>query len=147
IQTGVARTGAFLRCQAEGVCPDILTLGKGLGGGVPVAALLARGEACAFQRGDHGGTYAGNPLMAACALAVLTAVCEPAFVAANRVTAVHFENTLRRVLHDAPIGVREVRGAGFLWACALQEDVAAAARDAALDRGLLINAAQPNVLR
>src|SRR5690606_18993432 len=57
IQTGVARTGAFLRCQAEGVCPDILTLGKGLGGGVPVAALLARGEACAFQRGDHGGTY------------------------------------------------------------------------------------------
>ena len=74
VQTGMGRTGALFAFQHEAVVPDVLTLGKGLGGGVPLAALLASREASCFQAGDQGGTYAGTPLMAAAGLAVLAAL-------------------------------------------------------------------------
>lgn len=147
IQTGVGRTGAFLRGKSEGVTPDILTLGKGLGGGVPIAALLAREHAAAFTRGDHGGTYTGNPLMASCALTVLNIVNRPSFI--DRVNAMgeYLERSLKRVSQESPIGIRNIRGAGLLWACDLDASIAEPVRDCALDHGLLVNAPRPGVLR
>ncbi|HEV8691834.1 MAG TPA: aminotransferase class III-fold pyridoxal phosphate-dependent enzyme, partial [Ideonella sp.] len=81
VQTGIGRTGTMFAHERVGIRPDIMTLGKGLGGGVPIAALLAREEACCFEPGDQGGTYTGNPLVAAAALAVLDVVSAPGFLA------------------------------------------------------------------
>lgn len=147
IQTGVGRTGTFLRGQAEGVTPDILTLGKGLGGGVPIAALLAREHAAVFTRGDHGGTYTGNPLMASCALTVLAIVNQPSFL--DRVNAMgeYLQQSLARISREAPIAIRNIRGAGLLWACDLEAPIAESVRDRALAHGLLVNAPRPSVLR
>lgn len=147
IQTGMGRTGTLLRGQAESVSPDILTLGKGLGGGVPVAALLAKNHAAAFVRGDHGGTYTGNPLTASCALRVLRTINQPSFLENVRDTSKHLESTLRGVAKRSPIGMNNLRGAGLLWACDLEKPVAEAVRNHALELGLLLNAPKPNVLR
>lgn len=80
VQTGIGRTGYWWGWQASGVQPDVMTLGKGLGGGVPIGALLAREAACCFEPGDQGGTYHGNALVSAAALAVLDAVAAPGFL-------------------------------------------------------------------
>ena len=84
VQTGVGRTGLLWGHEHAGVLPDVMTLGKGLGGGVPLAALLARESASCFEPGDQGGTYCGNPLMCAVGLAVLDAVTAPGFLATVR---------------------------------------------------------------
>lgn len=81
VQTGCGRLGALFAAQHYGVRPDILTLGKGLGGGVPIAALLANERASVFEPGDQGGTFSGHPLMTAAALAVVDVLAEPAFLA------------------------------------------------------------------
>ncbi len=81
IQTGIGRTGRFFAFEHAGVEPDILTLGKGLGGGVPLAALLAAEHACCFEYGDQGGTFNGSPLMTAIGSAVVETVSRPAFLA------------------------------------------------------------------
>lgn len=148
IQTGCGRTGTFLRAEAEGVSPDILTLGKGLGGGVPIAALLAQEHAACFEAGDHGGTYVGNPLMAACSLAVLGVVAEPEFLRRVGQQGARLRQGLEQ-LASKPQGkcISEVRGAGLLWALKLTDDRAEAVRDACFELGLLVNAARPNVLR
>jgi acetylornithine/N-succinyldiaminopimelate aminotransferase len=75
VQTGVGRTGTLWGWQASGVQPDVMTLGKGLGGGVPIGALLAREAVCCFVPGDQGGTYHGNPLMCAVALEAARPAC------------------------------------------------------------------------
>lgn len=147
IQTGMGRTGTLLRGDAERVSPDILTLGKGLGSGVPIAALLAKNHAAAFVRGDHGGTYTGNPLTASCALNVLRTVNQTTFLANVRAAGKHLESALRGVGAKSPIGMCNIRGSGLLWACDLMEPVAEVVRDQALALGLLINAPRPNVLR
>jgi acetylornithine/N-succinyldiaminopimelate aminotransferase len=79
IQTGVGRTGMMFCYQHAGILPDILTLGKGLGGGVPLSALLARAEICCFDHGDQGGTFNGNPLMTAVGCAVIDEISKPSF--------------------------------------------------------------------
>ena len=80
IQTGAGRTGKMFHYQNTGITPDILTLGKGLGGGVPLAAMLASPEASCFEYGDQGGTFNGNPLMCAAGLAVLEELTAPGFL-------------------------------------------------------------------
>ena len=80
IQTGVGRTGRVFGFQHAGTTPDIMTLAKGLGGGVPLAALVAHRDACVFDHGDQGGTFCGNPLMAAVGCAVMEAITEPGFL-------------------------------------------------------------------
>ncbi len=77
VQTGCGRLGDMFAFQHYGVTPDILTLGKGLGGGVPISAVLAQSHACVFEHGDQGGTYAGNPLMCAASLSVLEVLSQP----------------------------------------------------------------------
>src|SRR5204863_6557807 len=79
VQTGMGRTGTLLACEAEGVRPDVLTLGKGLGAGVPLAALLATKEVSCFEAGEQGSTFSGTALIAAAGLAVLRAITAPGF--------------------------------------------------------------------
>lgn len=147
IQTGFGRTGTLLRGQSEDVTPDILTLGKGLGGGVPIGAILAKGEAAAFTRGDHGGTYTGNPLTASCALTVLELINTPEFLGMVCESGKMLEALLRKLALESPIGITNIRGAGLLWAFDLELEVADQIKNRALDLGLLINAPRPNVIR
>lgn len=145
VQTGIGRCGSLLAEELYGVRADIVTLGKGLGGGVPLAALLARGNACCFEPGEQGGTYHGNALMTVAGLAVLDTVLEPGFLEHVREVGEHLRDGLQRLAvrhqHGAP------RGHGLLFGVPLQGLSAPAVVREAMAEGLLINAPQPNCLR
>jgi acetylornithine/N-succinyldiaminopimelate aminotransferase len=145
VQTGIGRTGRLYAFEHVGVRPDILTLGKGLGGGVPLAALVASARASCFEPGDQGGTFNGNPLMAAVGCAVVDTVRRSDFLAAVRKTGAYLEERLAAL--SAETGHGAVRGRGLLQALALAHGDASKVADAALDRGLLINAPRPDTLR
>ena len=145
VQTGVGRTGAMFAFEKYGVKPDILTLAKGLGGGFPIAALLAREPvARAFAPGDHGCTFGGNPLAAAAALAVLDALEEESLLA----NAAERGRELARAIHQkCAKHVDEVRGEGLLLGVVLKSPVARKAKEEAEKRGLLVNAVGDQVIR
>ena len=145
VQTGMGRCGALLAEQSCGVRADIVVLGKGLGGGVPLAALLARGKACCFDTGELSGTHHGNALMTAAGLAVLESVQDKGFLEHVGETAQHLREGLQRLSHR--YGHGELRGQGLLWGLTLSEDSADAVVKAALFEGLLLNAPQPDCLR
>ena len=145
VQTGMGRCGALLAEQSCGVRADIVVLGKGLGGGVPLAALLARGKACCFDIGELSGTHHGNALMTAAGLAVLESVQDKGFLEHVGETAQHLREGLQRLSHR--YGHGELRGQGLLWGLTLSEDSADAVVKAALFEGLLLNAPQPDCLR
>lgn len=145
VQTGVGRTGTFLASEQWGICPDIVTLGKGLGGGIPIAAMVTRKEISCFVPGDQGGTYNGNPLMTAGALAVVSTVAAPDFLASVRETGAYFAKTLQAF--SDRFGQRGIRGRGLLLALLLADERGDALVTAARDKGLLINAPRPSVLR
>lgn len=145
VQTGMGRCGALLAEQSCGVRADIVVLGKGLGGGVPLAALLARGKACCFDTGELSGTHHGNALMTAAGLAVLESVQDKGFLEHVGQTAQHLREGLQRLSHR--YGHGELRGQGLLWGLTLSEDSADAVVKAALFEGLLLNAPQPDCLR
>jgi acetylornithine/N-succinyldiaminopimelate aminotransferase len=145
IQTGVGRTGRLYAFEHAGVRPDILTLGKALGGGVPLAALVASAEASCFQAGEQGGTFNGSPLMTAVGCAVLETVRQPDFLATVRETSSYLVGRLREL--SAGLGHGAVRGRGLLLALALGHGDANRVVDAALERGLIVNAPRPDTLR
>ena len=145
IQTGIGRTGRLYGFEHAEVRPDILTLGKALGGGVPLAALVASAEASCFEAGDQGGTFNGSPLMTAVGCAVLDTVRQPEFLATVRETSDYLVARLRAL--SAGLGHGEVRGRGLLLALALRRGDANTVVETALDRGLLINAPRPDTLR
>ena len=152
VQTGIGRTGQWWGWQASGVQPDVMTLGKGLGGGVPIGALLARERVCCFAPGDQGGTYHGNPLMCAAALAVLDAVAASGFLEQVRERSGQLRQGLQAIA-DA-LGSGPVRGRGLLLALDLrQPEQATQAAQALLQQaqgdapGLLVNAVRPQRLR
>lgn len=145
VQTGIGRCGTLLAEQSYGVRADIVVLGKGLGGGVPVAALLARGKACCFDQGEMSGTHHGNALMTAAAIAVLDSVQDKALLKHVADTGQHLGEGLRRLAHR--YGHGELRGQGLLWGLTLSDDSADAVVKAALHEGLLLNAPQPDCLR
>lgn len=147
IQTGLGRTGHLLRGQSEDVVPDVLTLGKGLGGGVPIGAVLTQEHAAAFMRGDHGGTYTGNPLVTSCALRVLGIVNRKDFLTHVTDMGVHLQRTMTSLAGRAPVALTNLRGAGLLWAFDLGAPIAEAVRDRALELGLLVNTPRPHVIR
>jgi len=144
VQTGMARTGPMFAHQADGIRPDIMTLGKGLGGGLPVAAMLARAEVQSFALGDHGGTFIAHALLSAGALAVLETLLSAQHTATRVESARALEETLRAITE--PRGLT-LRGRGHLWGIVLPAAIAELVRDRCFDEGLLINAARPNVLR
>lgn len=145
VQTGIGRLGTLLAEQSCGVRADIVVLGKGLGGGVPLAALLARGKACCFDVGELTGTHHGNALMTAAGLAVLDSVQDKGFLAHVRDTGQHLREGLARLAHR--YGHGELRGQGLFWGLTLSEDSADAVVKAALYEGLLLDAPQSDCLR
>ncbi len=145
IQTGMGRTGKLFHYEHAGIAPDIMTLGKGIGGGAPLAALLATEEAACFEHGDQGGTFNGNSLMCAAGLAVLEEVNRPEFLK-SVVDSGHFlASELQRL--SARHGLGEVRGRGLLLALDLKLPIGPALVAQALDKGLLLNSPQPDALR
>lgn len=145
VQTGCGRTGPLFAYQASGIEPDIMTLGKGLGAGVPISALLAKAACSVFEHGDQGGTFCGNPLTAAVGLAVMQHVAQPAFLANVVARGAQLQSGLIEL--SARFGLGEVRGAGLLWAIELGDERAEAVMRAARDNGLLINNPRPHCLR
>ena len=145
IQTGVGRTGALFDYQNAGIEPDILTLGKGIGGGAPLSALLAKTSASCFEYGDQGGTYCGNPLMCAAGCAVLGAVDQPAFLSRVNEAGALLANELRRL--SRRYGLGDVRGRGLLLALDLKTPCGPDIVAEAFRQGLLLNAPQPDALR
>lgn len=145
VQTGMGRTGELFAYQGYGIEPDIMTLGKGLGGGVPISALLAKAHACVFQAGEQGGTYNGNPLMTAVAGTVIDVLLEPDFLLQVRERSEQLRSVLEKLSQQ--FGLGEVRGKGLLLALDTGEQDAAAITKACFENGLLINAAQAHTLR
>lgn len=146
VQTGVGRTGALFAHQLADIAPDVMTLGKGIGSGVPLAALVAREDVCCFAHGDQGGTFNGNPLMTAAGCAVLETVLAPDFLQTVRARSAQLRGTLDRLAKRR--GLAGVRGAGLLLALDLGDrhdgaEIVANARE----NGLLLNSPRPNCLR
>ena len=145
IQTGIARTGAWFAYNHADILPDAVTIAKGMGGGVPIGALVTFGWASElFRRGQHGSTFAGNPLVTATANAVL-GVIERDDLAANAARRGH---QLREIIlgFHSPL-IEEVRGRGLLLGIGLTEPVALKLGAAALAQGLIINAANETSIR
>jgi acetylornithine/N-succinyldiaminopimelate aminotransferase len=145
IQTGMARTGKLFHYEHAGIDPDIMTLGKGIGGGVPLAALLATEAASCFEHGDQGGTFNGNPLMCAAGLAVLRQVSDPDFLKSVVDNGLYLESELQRM--SARHGLGEVRGRGLLLALDLKHSIGASIVAQAFEEGVLLNSPQPDALR
>jgi len=145
IQTGMGRTGKLFHYEHAGIEPDIMTLGKGIGGGVPLAALLATDAASCFEHGDQGGTFNGNPLMCAAGLAVLQCVGTPDFLKSVADTGLFLASELQRI--SARHGLGEVRGRGLLLALDLKHPIGASIVAQALADGVLLNSPQPDALR
>jgi acetylornithine/N-succinyldiaminopimelate aminotransferase len=145
IQTGMGRTGKLFHYEHTGIEPDIMTLGKGIGGGVPLAALLATDHASCFEHGDQGGTFNGNPLMCAAGLAVLEQVASPELLKSATETGRHLEGELQRL--SARHGLGDVRGRGLLLALDLKRPIGASIVAQAFEDGLLLNSPQSDALR
>ncbi|PYS19236.1 MAG: acetylornithine transaminase [Acidobacteria bacterium] len=145
IQTGIGRTGRMFHFEHAGFRPDVMTLGKGIGAGVPLAALLAREDVCIFEAGDQGGTFNGNPLMTAVGHAVVQEISRPAFLAEVERNGEYLAARLRALSEE--LGLGEVRGQGLLLALELRREVASKVVEAALARRLLINSPRPTALR
>lgn len=145
IQTGMGRTGKLFHYEHSGIAPDIMTLGKGIGGGVPLAALLATERASCFEHGDQGGTFNGNPVMCAAGLAVVDEVSKPEFLKAVADTGLLLEAELQKV--SARHGLGGVRGRGLLLALDLKLPIAPGIVAQAFEAGVLLNAPQLDTLR
>ena len=146
VQTGLGRTGLPFRFQAIGWKPDLVTVGKALGGGVPVgAALLSERVAKAISYGDHGSTYGGNLLACRAAVFVLEQLMEHGLIDHVQTVGTHMERRLRALALKYPV-ITEVRGAGVMWGLQLAVD-ALPYVDGARERGLLVNRTDEKVIR
>jgi acetylornithine/N-succinyldiaminopimelate aminotransferase len=145
VQTGIGRTGAWFAHQAVGVEPDVLTLAKGLGGGLPVSACVAFGDAAGLlQPGQHGTTFYGNPVSCAAALAVLDTIERDGLLERAKALGEWLTTAIEDLGH--PI-VDHVRGPGLMLGIVLRAPVAARAEAALRELGFLVNAVAPDVLR
>ncbi|MGZ3160106.1 MAG: acetylornithine transaminase, partial [Burkholderiaceae bacterium] len=148
VQTGMGRTGEMFAYQLSGIEPDIMTLGKGIGGGVPLAALLCREEVAAFEPGDQGGTYNGNPLMTAVGIAVTNTLLQPGFLQSVKDKGNYLSAELNKLCEKH--GLAGERGEGLLRALKLGKDIGTEIVETARDMnpaGLLLNSPRPNLLR
>jgi len=145
IQSGIGRTGTWFAHQAEGVRPDVLTLAKGLGGGLPIGACIGLGAAgTALRKGDHGSTFGGNPVACAAALAVLDTIEADGLLARATATGQQLASGLAGLGHPLLGGVR---GRGLWLAAVLTAPRAAEVEAAARAAGYLVNAVQPDAVR
>ncbi|MFI7429162.1 acetylornithine transaminase [Micromonospora sp. NPDC049836] len=145
VQTGVGRTGHWFAHQAEGVEPDVVTLAKGLGGGLPIGACLAFGRAAELLApGSHGTTFGGNPVSCAAALAVISTIASEGLLDHVKRIGERLRRGVEALGHPLVTGVR---GAGLLLGIVLDQPVSAAAATALRAAGFLVNPVQPGVLR
>ncbi|KAK1183346.1 acetylornithine transaminase [Streptomyces sp. NBS 14/10] len=145
IQTGIGRTGHWLECQAQGVEPDVVTLAKGLGGGLPIGATVAFGPAAELLTpGQHGSTFGGNPVACAAALAVLDTLAADDVLEGVKRAGERLRDGIESL--DHPL-ISHVRGSGLLLGIVLAESLAPQVQQAAQDAGLLVNAVAPDVVR
>jgi len=141
VQTGLGRTGRWFAHQHAGVTPDVMTLAKGLGGGVPIGACLANPRADVFEPGDHGSTFGGNPLACAAASTVLHVIERDGLVG----NAAEMGGLLRASLDD--LGAKEVRGLGLMQAFEFEDAKAKPFQQACLEAGLIVNAVDDHSIR
>jgi acetylornithine/N-succinyldiaminopimelate aminotransferase len=148
VQSGCGRAGTLFAYELSGIEPDIMTLGKGIGGGVPLAALLSKADVACFDAGDQGGTYNGNPLMTAAGYSVISQLVAPGFLEGVREKGAYLRQELLKLSDER--GFKGERGEGLLRALLLDSDkgpqIVEKARLMQPD-GLLLNAARPNLLR
>jgi len=145
IQSGIGRTGEWFAHQAAGVVPDVLTLAKGLGGGLPIGACIGFGEAgTALRKGDHGSTFGANPVACAAALAVLDTIEQRSILGNVKIVGDVLASGIEATGHPL---LKGVRGSGLWLAAVLTEDKAPAVYQAAQDKGFLVNAVQPDAVR
>ena len=148
VQAGCGRTGTLFAYQQYGIEPDIMTLGKGIGGGVPLAALMATDAVACFVPGDQGGTYNGNPLMTAIGISVIEQLLAPGFLESVKAKGELLKSELLKLC--AEFNLEGERGEGLLRALMLGKDIGGKLVDLARERspeGLLINSPRPNLLR
>jgi acetylornithine aminotransferase len=143
VQTGIGRTGQWFGFEHEDVQPDVITLAKGLGGGLPLGATIAYGKAAQLlQPGDHGTTFGGNPVACAAANAVLDVIESKKLMQSAKV----FEKKIKKSLSTTP-GVSEVRGRGLLLGIELNRPIAKKIAIAMLEAGVVVNAANDQTIR
>jgi acetylornithine aminotransferase len=146
VQCGLGRTGQWFVYQHAGIVPDVMTLAKGLGSGVPIGACLARGEAASvFKPGNHGSTFGGNPLASAAALATLNIIEEDGLLQNAHAMGLAIREGIAKGLAGVA-GVREIRGRGLMIGIEL-ERACSELVGRAIDKGLLINVTVDNVVR
>jgi acetylornithine/N-succinyldiaminopimelate aminotransferase len=145
VQTGMGRTGRMFAYRHFGIEPDILTLGKGIGGGMPLSALVARDEVSCFESGDQGGTYNGNPLATAAGCAVMETLLQPGFLDEVAAKGEALRSRLQAI--SAKYGMGGVRGLGLSLALDLKREIGPQIVAEAFRRGLLLNSPRPNSLR
>jgi len=146
VQTGIGRLGSLFGYELYGIEPDIMTLAKGLGGGIPIGALLAKEKAAVFTLGDHNATFGGNPVTSAAACATVKYVIDNDIPGNARKIGQYLISGLEK-LKERYKFVTEVRGRGLLLAMEFNSDIAQSALDACLERGLLVNKLKPNAIR
>jgi acetylornithine/N-succinyldiaminopimelate aminotransferase len=145
VQTGVGRTGHWFAHQADGIEPDLVTLAKGLGGGLPIGACLAFGGAAdLFRPGSHGSTFGGNPVSCAAALAVISTIANEGLLDHVKRIGERLKTGIEALGHPL---VREVRGAGLLLGVVLDAPASGAVAGVLRDHGFLTNPVQPDVVR
>jgi len=148
VQAGFGRTGKLFAYQNYGIEPDIMSLGKGIGGGVPLAALLCRDEVACFVPGDQGGTYNGNALMTAVGISVIEQLLAPGFLQSVVTKGALLQSELLKL--SSEFGLQGERGKGLLRALMLGKDIGGKLVDLAREHqpeGLLINSPRPDLLR
>jgi acetylornithine aminotransferase len=143
VQTGMGRTGDWFGYEYSGITPDVITLAKGLGGGLPLGAMIALGKAAdLFQPGDHGSTFGGNPVTTAAGLAAIDFIESKEILGKVEKQGAHLIQELALIP-----GVKEVRGAGLLLGIELESLKASVIADAMRNAGVLVNAANASTIR
>ena len=146
VQTGIGRIGTMFGYQQYGIEPDIITLAKGLGGGIPIGALLAKESCSVFQPGDHGSTYGSNPLMCATALAVMEYIIKNDIPGQAQKKGLYLIDGLNKLKSKYPF-IIDVRGRGLLAAVEFNKDMSQSIMAACVENGMMVNNVKPNAVR
>ena len=146
VQTGCGRVGTLFAYELYGIEPDIMALGKGIGGGVPLSAFLAKEHCAVFTAGDHGSTYGGEPLTTRVGYEVMKYIIENDIPAKVTEKGKIVERRLQSLLDRSPL-VQEVRGKGLMWAVQFSSDIGERITNEALANGLILNNVRPNAVR